>query len=263
MSENSLFIKSNVSTIAVHILIALQGVLLIPVIIKTSGVELYGNYVLLISMLGFIFGISSFGVSFRCHRFLPSAINKQEKQTLFLPQFSFHFLSITLLSLFLVAIFSLLDDQLFRGRAEFSLWIIVPYLLLLFLHFQLASYFRYTNKLILFNYATLAQSYLFITIVLSWYWMFGSIDINLLLASNSLTLLLVTIPLIYPLKKQIDFKLEIYSVQQLIQDIRLGLPLTLNYIVDTIVNIGDRYVIAFFWGLLQLDIIIQHTLLAR
>ena len=62
MSENSLFIKGNVSTIGAHILIALQWVLLIPVIIKTSGVELYGNYILLVSMLGFIFGISSFGV---------------------------------------------------------------------------------------------------------------------------------------------------------------------------------------------------------
>ena len=115
MSENSLFIKGNVSTIGAHILIALQGVLLIPVIIKTSGVELYGNYILLVSMLGFIFGISSFGVSFRCYRFLPSAINKQEKQTLFLPQFSFHLLSITLLSLFLIAIFPWLDNQFFRG----------------------------------------------------------------------------------------------------------------------------------------------------
>lgn len=248
MSENSLFIKGNISTIAVNILIALQGVLLIPLIIKTSGVELYGNYVLLISMLGFILGISSFGVSFRCHRFLPSAINKQEKQILFLPQFSFHLLSITLLSLFLIAIFSWLEDQLFRGRAEFSLWIIFPYFLLYFLYFQSANYFRYSNKLIFFNYATLVQSYLFIMIVLSWYWMFESIDINLLLASNSLTLLLVTIPLMHQLKKQIDFKLEIYSIKQLAQDIRLGLPLMLNYIVDTIVNIGDRYVIAFFLG---------------
>jgi O-antigen/teichoic acid export membrane protein len=248
MSENSLFIKGNVSTIGTHILIALQGVLLIPVIIKTSGVELYGNYVLLVSMLGFIFGISSFGVSFRCYRFLPSAINKQVKQTLFLPQFSFHLLSITLLSLFLIAIFPWLDNQLFRGGAEFSLWIIVPYLLFYFLYFQITSYFRYTNKLIFFNYATLTQSYLFIMIVLSWYWVYENIDINLLLVSSSLALLLVTIPLIYQLKKQIDFKLQVYSLQKLMQDIKLGLPLTLNYIVDTIVNIGDRYVIAFFLG---------------
>jgi O-antigen/teichoic acid export membrane protein len=248
MSENSLFIKGNVSTIGAHILIALQGVLLIPVIIKTSGVELYGNYILLVSMLGFIFGISSFGVSFRCYRFLPSAINKQEKQTLFLPQFSFHLLSITLLSLFLIAIFPWLDNQFFRGGAEFSLWIIVPYLLFYFLYYQITGYFRYTNKLIFFNYATLAQSYLFIIIVLSWYWVYKNIDINLLLISSSLALLLVTIPLIYQLKKQIDFKLQVYSFQNLMKDIKLGLPLTLNYIVDTIVNIGDRYVIAFFLG---------------
>jgi len=110
MSENSLFIKGNASTLGVHILIALQGVFLIPVIIKTSGVELYGNYVLLVSMLGIIFGISSFGVNFSCCRFLPSAKNRQEQQSLYLPQFSFHLLSATLLSLFLIAIFPFFLD---------------------------------------------------------------------------------------------------------------------------------------------------------
>lgn len=248
MSESSLFIKGNISTIGSHILIALQGVLLIPVIIKTSGVELYGNYVLIVSMLGFIFGISSFGVSFRCHRFLPVAINQQEKEALFLPQFSFHLLSTILLSLFLITVFPWLDNQLFEGGSEFSLWIIAPYLLLNFLYSQFTDYFRYTDKLIFFNYATLAQPYLFIAIVLSSYWLFENININLLFVSSLFALLLVTIPLIYQIKKQIDFKLEVYSLQKLLQDIRLGLPLTLNYIVDTIVNIGDRYVIAFFLG---------------
>ena len=248
MSESSLFIKGNISTIGTHILIALQGVLLIPVIIKTSGVDLYGNYVLIVSMLGFIYGISSFGVSYRCHRLLPAAINEQEKQALFLPQFSFHLLSIILLSLFLITVFPWLDNQLFEGRSEFSLWIIAPYLLLNFLYSQFADYFRYTDKLIFFNYATLAQPYLFIVIVLSWYWLFENININLFFVSSSFAFLLVTIPLIHQLKKQIDFKIEVYSLQKLLLNIRLGLPLTLNYIVDTIVNIGDRYVIALFLG---------------
>ena len=248
MSENSLFIKGNASTLGVHILIALQGVFLIPVIIKTSGVELYGNYVLLVSMLGIIFGISSFGVNFSCCRFLPSAKNRQEQQSLYLPQFSFHLLSATLLSLFLIAIFPWLDSQFFKGGAEFSLWMIVPYLLFHFLYSQLTDYFRYTNKLIFFNYATLTQPYLFIMIVLGWYWVYESIDINLLLVSSSLASLLVAIPLIYQLKKHIDFKLQFYSLKKLTQNVKLGFPLTLNYIVDTIVAIGDRYVIALFLG---------------
>jgi O-antigen/teichoic acid export membrane protein len=92
------------------------------------------------------------------------------------------------------------------------------------------------------------QSYLFIVIVLIWYWMLEKIDINLLLFSGLLAYLIVTTPLIYQLKKQINLKLEVYSVQKLVEDIKLGFPLTLNYIVDTIVNIGDRYVIAFFLG---------------
>jgi O-antigen/teichoic acid export membrane protein len=77
---------------------------------------------------------------------------------------------------------------------------------------------------------------------------YENIDINLLLVSSSLASLLVIIPLIYQLNKQINFKLQVYSLQKLMQDVKLGLPLTLNYIVDTIVVIGDRYVIALFLG---------------
>ena len=248
MNENSLFIKGNVSTVSTQILITLQGIFLIPIIIKTSGVELYGNYVLIISMLGFIFGISSFGVNFSCYRFLPSATNKREKEALYFPQFSFHLFSIILLSLFLIVIFPWMNGQFFKGESEFSTWIIFPYLLFYVLYSQFANYFRYTNKLIFFNYATLAQPYLFIIIVLIWYWTHENIDINLLLSSGSLASLLVAIPLIYQLKKQIDFKLQVYSLQKLIQDVKLGFPLTLNYIVDTIIVIGDRYVIALFLG---------------
>jgi len=248
MNENSLFIKGNVSTVSTQILITLQGIFLIPIIIKTSGVELYGNYVLIISMLGFIFGISSFGVNFSCYRFLPSATNKREKEALYFPQFSFHLFSIILLSLFLIVIFPWMNGQFFKGESEFSTWIIFPYLLFYVLYSQFANYFRYTNKLIFFNYATLAQPYLFIIIVLIWYWTHENIDINLLLSSGSLASLLVAIPLIYQLKKQIDFRLQLYSLKKLKQDIKLGFPLALNYVVDTIVAIGDRYVIAFFLG---------------
>ena len=183
-SENSLFIKGNLSTIGTHTLIALNGVVLIPLIVKTSGVELYGNYVLLISTLGFIFGISPFGVNFSCYRFLPSAKNKHEKQSLYLPQFSFHLFSIILLSLFLIAIFPWLDNLFFKGEADLSLWLFTPYLLSYFLYAQSADYFRYTNKLIFFNYATLAQPYLFIMIVLSSYSVYKNIDINLLTISK-------------------------------------------------------------------------------
>ena len=45
-----------------------------------------------------------------------------------------------------------------------------------------------------------------------------------------------------------SFRLQLYSLKKLKQDIKLGFPLALNYVVDTIVAIGDRYVIAFFLG---------------
>jgi O-antigen/teichoic acid export membrane protein len=55
------FIKDNAVVIGGYILVYMKGIILMPMIIKTVGVTIYGGFVLLSSILGIVFGISSFG----------------------------------------------------------------------------------------------------------------------------------------------------------------------------------------------------------
>jgi hypothetical protein len=82
-SYTRLFIKDNSIVILCHILVYMKGIILIPIIIKTIGVTVYGGFVLLFSVLGIGFGISSFGAGFRARRFLPSTAEMAACRELF------------------------------------------------------------------------------------------------------------------------------------------------------------------------------------
>ena len=93
-SYSKSFFRDNAIVIIGVALVYMKGIILMPIIIKTVGVTIYGGFVLLSSLLGIVFGISSFGAGFRAKRFMPSAGNMQARRDLFYPQFFFQMFSI-------------------------------------------------------------------------------------------------------------------------------------------------------------------------
>ena len=75
------FIKDNLITLIAHAIISLKGFVVMPLIIKIVGINIYGGTILIQSMIGFIYGISSFGIGIKMKRYLPSAKKKEEKTT--------------------------------------------------------------------------------------------------------------------------------------------------------------------------------------
>ena len=98
------FIKDNAIVIVGHLLVYMKGIILMPIIIKTVGVTIYGGFVLLSSVFGIVFGISSFGAGFKVRRFLPSAVGTQARRDLFYPQFLFRLFSIMFFSFLLITL---------------------------------------------------------------------------------------------------------------------------------------------------------------
>ncbi len=113
MNNYDSFIKNNLVVLSGQLLFYVQGVILMPIIIKTIGVKVYGGYGLLISIVGFAMAISSLGVGFRRSRFLPSARDSDECQALFYPPFYFQLASLMLLSLGLILAYPALDRFFF------------------------------------------------------------------------------------------------------------------------------------------------------
>jgi len=239
------FIKDHFIVIFGHILIYAQGLILMPVIIKTVGVTVYGGYILIISIVGFLFGISSFGIGFKNRRFLPAAVDMQSRRTLYYPQLIFQIASIAVLSFFLLVISPLIKDYFLKG-IELSIILVIIFLFTTVIHSQATDYFRYTGRIGYFNFGTTVLPYAHIGTILSFIYLFHYITVNLLIISQIFCMVLITIPLMIKMFSELGFKMVKPKINELRGDIRLGFPLYLVYIADFILTASDRYLIAFY-----------------
>lgn len=232
-----------------HLLIYAQGIILMPIIIKTIGVKVYGGYGILMSIVGFVMGISSLGVGFGRSRFLPSARDNHERQDLFYPQFSFNFASLMLASLLLILSYPALDKYFFKGEVSFSIWLIVPYYIFYLLYGQTTDYFRYTHRITYFNFSTLSFACLNIILILLFLSLAFNLTINVLFTIQIISSILVALPLTIKMVQEIGFRFAIPNLKFLAKDIKLGFPLVLVYLVDYVLNFSDRYVITAFMSI--------------
>ncbi len=240
------FIKDNSIVIVGHILVYMKGIILMPIIIKTVGVTIYGGFVLFSSLLGIFFGISSFGAGFRAKRFMPSAADMTARRSLFYPQFFFQMLSILLLSLLLILLDRQINIYIFKNEINYSVLIIPLYLFCYFLYSQGSDYFRYTSRVNYMTAAGLCFPYIHIGLILLFFYWYKYISINVLILSQTLSAFLIAAPCFWIIFREIGVKFSFYSVKNLISDIKIGFPLVLGFIVDFILAGSDRYFIAFY-----------------
>jgi O-antigen/teichoic acid export membrane protein len=240
------FVKDNSVVIAGHVMVYMKGIILMPVIIKTVGATVYGGFVLLTSILGIAFGISSFGAGFRAKRFLPSAATMIARAELYYPQFYFQFFSICVLSIILFLLASEINIHFFKGEISYSALVIPAYLISYFFYAQCTDYFRYTSRVHYMTLATLLFPYLYIGLILIFFYWYRFLSINLLMISHVISALLVAAPCVWLICSETGVRLSFYDVQGLVSDIKLGFPLVLGFIVDFVLAASDRYLIAFY-----------------
>lgn len=227
-----------------HLLVFIQGLILTPIVLKVAGPEVYGAYLLVLSYLGIMFGISSLGVGATSRRKLPGCDAAEDRARLFFPPFTFH-----LAVVFGVSILSMLAYEV--GHASgilhlsgFSSWMIPAYLVAYVLYSQTTDYFRFTHRLGIFNTATVAQPYLFIGIALTIYFLTDALNPGTLILSATIAFSMVAAPQLFLLQNEIGLGFRLSRWQELKAEIRIGFPLILSYVVDVILAGGDRYIIA-------------------
>lgn len=224
-----------------------KGIFFMPLIIKNVGVSVYGGFVLLSSLLAIVCGISSFGVGFRAKRFLPAA-ETPARAGLFYPQLSFQLLSIGALSIVLVVLDPLVRARFYKGQTDYSAAVIPLYLAGWALYSQGTEYFRYTSRLKLMTAAAIPFSYLdvfFVWILLRFR---GSVTVGDLIASQACAALVIALPCFWIIFREIGMRISLYDWRALSADVKVGFPMVLNLIVDFILAVSDRYLIAFFLG---------------
>ena len=240
------FIKDNFIVLVGVALVYMKGIIVMPIIIKTVGVAIYGGFVLLSSVLAIVFGISSFGAGFRAKRFLPSAVEATVRRKLFYPQFFFQLISIMTLSLGLVLLNKQIDTSIFKHEISYSVLIIPLYLFFYFLYSQGADYFRYTSRVKFMMAATLSLPYIHIGLILIFFYYQRYINVNILVLTQTLSALLVAAPCFWCIFREIGVRVSFYNIKDLVSDIKLGFPFVLGFIMDFILAASDRYFIAFY-----------------
>jgi len=245
MKSNS-FLKDSIWVGISNLFISLKGIIIIPIIIKNIGVEIYGTYVLIITMVTFLFQVSSFGVFYRYRRIAPSTKNLLQLKALFYEQFTPHAISLIIVSSLIYINFNLISNNILKTNTNISPLLFVLTVFLFFLYVQSNNFFRLTDRIKFFSVNQVLFPYLSICFILIFI-AFKKVSINYILFSQIISLTLISIIPIKKIISELGFS-PILSSSKIKFNIKKGFPLVLHYLIDFFLSSSDRYVIAFFLG---------------
>lgn len=229
-----------------RILVLLISVISLPLLVRLLGESHYGLYVLVFGAVSIISGVSNLGLGFTAMRGLPSCESKSDREEKFYPQFWAHLaIGICIFCLVhLVGYYSSLG--LYLHNSDISLWVISLYLLTYPLYIQLDLLFKFSQRISSLNSLHLLLPSTFLTAVVGIFYASASLSINSLLTAHLFSVLIT----VYLLRKKssllVRFKFNIYSKANFKLDLRHGLPILLTIILDQIISLSDRYVIAYY-----------------
>jgi O-antigen/teichoic acid export membrane protein len=244
--ENNSLGRDFAIVLAGQLMAFLQGLILLPIVIPLAGAAVYGAYVLIMSIVGLLFGVLGYGIPYRYQRSLASAPSFAERRRLFEPQFTFQLLAVALLSGAAVAFGSSLNAWLFQGTAYATSWFLVALLVAKLLDRQALDYFQYTQRFLPFSLSSVGAPYLFVLMLAVVAWIGRGFALDTLLVLQVVTSLAASAPLLFVLLRELGLPRLHLPWRQLIADARIGLPLMLELIIDFLLRSSDRYLILLF-----------------
>lgn len=243
------FVRDNTVVLAGTLLVYMQGIILMPVVIKNVGSETYGGFVVLSSILSVVFGLSSLGIGYTAARMMPSAASLDQRRRLYIPQFAFQLSSVSILSLLMILLDGPIRTFVFKNQVEYSPVIVPVFLLSYVIYAQTGSYFRFTSRLAVMTVAGVAFPILNIAIVLGALLVDRAISINLLVLAQAAAAMLVALPMAWMIQREIGRRVFFGGRARLVADLKVGFPLMLNFVVDFLLAASDRWIISVYMGL--------------
>ncbi|MAH79830.1 MAG: hypothetical protein CMQ77_03625 [Gammaproteobacteria bacterium] len=244
------FYKNSLYTLFSHIFIVAQPIIIVPLLINLSSQELYAEYILLLSFLGIVSGISSLGFDVSYKRRYPTLQVSKEiysRQDLFFTQFWFHLFCSLIFAIFcFFCIFLMVGSFITFGYEE--IWIVPVYVLANTFFNQFVSYARYSNRLGFHNLLLSLNPVLFISTVFYFSSIFEITLLSLFLI-HSLNLFTLGIAASLYVFSDLGFKFRFPNYKKIKFELVIGFPFLLTYIVDSLIISSDRYLIAFIINL--------------
>ena len=253
MPEYKLFAQRVGLTGIVNIIVSLRGLILLPILTKTLGTDLYGVWTLILVTISLLMPLCLLGLSTAMIRFFAAERDKNKIKQDFYAVFTL----ITLFSVLLAAIFFAFSEPLaiafFGGSSSITfVRLLSPIIILTTLDVICIEFFRAFQQMKKYAGLSILQQILEIIFIsyaiLSGYSLFGAL---LSLIVVRAFLLLFSFLIIY---SQIGIGRPNLNLSVLKPYLSFSLPLIPATISYLIVNLSDRYVIGYFLGVASVGI---------
>lgn len=238
------FLKNNFFVAVGNVGIKIHTFILMSVLINFISLAAYSDYVIILSFVSFLTGISSFGVGFYYKRYFPSAETKKMRQNLFYPQFIVTLIFSTLIIIILIITEKFIILELFNNKIGINYFLILGYFITYVLYSQTTDFYRYSNQMLLYSILTLITPYIWLIWILFLKEFFPQIiSLNLVIGSIIIVMNLINLSLMYHIQKTIGISTGIFVNYHLLKDIGIGLPLVMVIIANWIITAFDRFFI--------------------
>lgn len=247
MTPTQTLLKSGLVVFIGHVLNAAAAVATMPLLIAAFGVANYGAYILITSIISLLVGISPLGVGFRCKRSLPTFVNDPIAcGLLFWPQFCFNLASAMILGAGLFLSFGWIQGRLLSPDIRVSPHLLAAFLVVYIIYGQVGDYFRYTmrvGRMVLMSVIMYYGQIAMLLLLLSLY-QHGKISLDSVFMTQIAVLVAASVPFGIGVIRETSWKQVSGSPWRIWEDIALGFPLMLGFLVDYVLSSTSRYALA-------------------
>ena len=239
-----------------NILVALSGIILLPLLTKTLGAHDYGIWAQVQVTISLALGFVGLGLPYAMTRFLPAKTNREEIQEEFYSVFYLVFLVTLVTSVVMIVAANFIARAFFNGAIHI-VRITGLIILVWSLDWVFLSFFRSFLQMKRYAIFTIADMYgqlgLIAYVVLNGYGLF-----NVLLTVLAIRVVIFFI-LFFLIKHRIGIRRPRFS--RIREYLNFGLPTIPGNISSWVVLFGGRYVIGYFLGVAPVGIYSAgHTL---
>ncbi|KAF5086813.1 hypothetical protein DSECCO2_54620 [anaerobic digester metagenome] len=243
MSEYKLFVQRIGLVGITNILVALSGLILLPIITKSFSASDYGVWVQITTTIALLPNVATLGLPYTMIRFLSAEKDLEKIKEGFYSIAGVVLASTAVISLVLLLFSKSIAVSLFNGNTNTAM-LLVPIIFLACMNAFLLNYFRTFQQMKRYSVFLLIQTYLGLFIVS--YFAFIGYTITQaalgLLIANAVTFVLMLVFIV----SRIGFKIP--KFHNLREYLSFGLPTIPGNLSYWIVDSSDRYVIGILLG---------------
>lgn len=243
MSEYKLFVQRIGLVGITNILVAISGLILLPIMTKNFTTSDYGVWVQITTTIALLPNVATLGLPYTMVRFLSAEKDIERIREGFYSLAGVVLLSTTVISLLMLLFSKTIAAALFNGNMNTAV-LLVPIIFLACLNAFLLNYFRTFQQMKRYSVFLLIQTYL--GLFIASYFAFNRYNITQtalgLLIANAVTFIIMLIFIV----SKLGFKIP--KFQNLKEYLSFGVPTIPGNISYWVVDSSDRYVIGILLG---------------